>query len=78
VFSKAPGADEIAIHEMGHTAFGLADEYCCFAGCSSGETGHDSYTGGELAQPNVTANGDPATIKWAGADRGRHGRTHHL
>jgi len=65
VFSKAPGADEIAIHEMGHTAFGLADEYSCFAGCSSGETGHDSYTGGEPAQPNVTANGDPATIKWA-------------
>ncbi len=26
VFSKAPGAMRIAIHEMGHTAFGLADE----------------------------------------------------
>jgi hypothetical protein len=26
-FSKAPGAVEIAIHEMGHSAFGLADEY---------------------------------------------------
>jgi hypothetical protein len=26
-FSRAPGAMEIALHEMGHTAFGFADEY---------------------------------------------------
>jgi hypothetical protein len=65
VFSKAANAVEIAIHEMGHTGFGLADEYEYFAGCFSGETGHDSYTGTEPAQPNVTANANRATIKWS-------------
>jgi hypothetical protein len=64
-FSKAANAQEIAIHEMGHTAFGLADEYEYFAGCASGETGHDSYTGAEPTEPNVTANADRATIKWS-------------
>lgn len=39
VFSKAPGAMQIALHEMGHAAFGLADEYEYFAGCDSGEIG---------------------------------------
>ena len=65
VFSKAANAQEIAIHEMGHTAFGLADEYEYFAGCDSGETGHDSYTGAEPTEPNVTANANSATIKWS-------------
>ena len=37
-FSTAPGAAEIALHEMGHTAFGFADEYEYYAGCGSGET----------------------------------------
>jgi hypothetical protein len=36
VFSLAPNAQEIAVHEMGHTAFGLTDEYESYAGCSSG------------------------------------------
>ena len=35
-FSTAPGAAEIALHEIGHSAFGLADEYEYYAGCSSG------------------------------------------
>lgn len=65
VFSKAANAPEIAIHEMGHTAFGLADEYEYFAGCASGETGHDRYTGAEPTEPNVTANANRATIKWS-------------
>ena len=65
VFSKAADAQEIGLHEMGHTAFGFADEYEYFAGCASGETGHDSYTGAEPAEPNVTTVTDRATIKWA-------------
>lgn len=65
VFSKDPQAVLIALHEMGHTAFGLADEYPTLAGCGSGETGHDRYTGSEPAQPNATTVTDPATIKWA-------------
>jgi len=40
VFSQAVGANEIALHEMGHTAFGLADEYESWAGCGV-DTDHD-------------------------------------
>jgi hypothetical protein len=63
-FSTAQGAAEIALHEMGHTAFGFADEYEYYAGCGSGETGHDVYVGGEPVEPNVTCNTNKATIKW--------------
>lgn len=66
VFSRAANADEIGLHEMGHTAFGLADEYEYYAGCGSGEAGHDSYTGAEPAQANITKKSDRATIKWSG------------
>jgi hypothetical protein len=63
-FSTAPGAYEIALHEMGHAAFGFADEYEYYAGCGSGETGHDVYAGAEPIEPNVTRNTNRATIKW--------------
>lgn len=63
-FSLASGASEIGLHEMGHTAFGFADEYEYYAGCGSGETGQNNYTGGEPTQPNVTANAKRATNKW--------------
>ena len=61
-YSLANGANEIAIHEMGHTAYGLADEYPYYAG--GNETGHDRYTGPEPTQPNVTANTNRNTLKW--------------
>jgi hypothetical protein len=63
-FSKAPGAMEIALHEMGHTAFGFADEYEYYAGCGI-DVGHDHHPGTEPSQPNVTINPNRATIKWA-------------
>jgi hypothetical protein len=63
-FSTHASAVEIGLHEMGHTAFGFADEYEYYRGCGSGETGHDNYAGAEPVEPNVTANADPATIKW--------------
>lgn len=63
VFSMAPAAQEIGLHELGHTAFGLADEYEYYAGCGV-DTGHDDYTGPEPSQPNVTTNSSLATIKW--------------
>ena len=44
---------------MGHTAFGFADEYEYYAGCGSGEIGHDVYAGGEPVEPNVTRNANP-------------------
>ncbi len=64
VFSLALNANEIALHEMGHTAFGLADEYEYYKGCGSGETTQDRYTGPEPYEPNVTVNTNRTTIKW--------------
>jgi IgA Peptidase M64 len=61
-YSLAGGATEIAIHEMGHTAFGLADEYPYYAG--GNETGHDHHPAGEPSEPNVTTNFDRNTLKW--------------
>ena len=61
-FSLASGATEIAIHEMGHTAFGLADEYPYYAG--GNETGHDRHPAFEPDEPNVTVNSNRASLKW--------------
>ena len=66
-FSTHASAAEIALHEMGHTAFGLADEYESYAGCASGETDHNNYVGGEPVEPNVTLNTNRNTIKWKSA-----------
>jgi len=63
-FSTHPSATEIALHEMGHAAFGLADEYEYYAGCSSGETDRGNYPGGEPVEPNVTLDASRNTIKW--------------
>jgi hypothetical protein len=62
-FSKASGATEIAIHEMGHTAFGLADEYEYYTDCAT-EKGHDNHSKSEPSQPNITTNKNRATTKW--------------
>ena len=53
--SVDPQANEIAIHEIGHSAFGLADEY----------GGDGSATPpGEPGKPNVTRDTNRATNKW--------------
>jgi hypothetical protein len=62
--SIAAGWEGIALHEMGHSAFGLADEYEYWAGCGV-DTDRDTYPGGEPAAPNITADSSRATIKWA-------------
>lgn len=62
-YSKATGAVEVALHEMGHTAFGFADEYEYYAGCGS-DSGHDNHSGSEPSQPNITTNKNRATTKW--------------
>jgi IgA Peptidase M64 len=54
-FSTNFQASQIAIHEMGHSAFGLADEY---GGNGTGTPG------GEPPQPNVTRDTDRDTNKW--------------
>lgn len=48
---------EVAIHELGHSAFGLADEY--------DYGGPDTFADGEPGEPNVTIESDPATCKWS-------------
>lgn len=65
VLSLAQGVTEIALHELGHSAFGLADEYEYWAGCGVDPPGtHDHHPPGEPAQPNVTLNSNRGTIKW--------------
>ncbi len=55
--SVDPQAAQIAIHELGHSAFGLADEYSDAGGTAPA---------GEPAQPNVTRDTNRATNKWNG------------
>jgi len=64
-FSLASGAVEIAIHEMGHVAFGLADEYNYWAGGNEPDRAH--HPPGEPSESNVTLNTDRATLKWCWA-----------
>lgn len=48
---------DVFVHELGHSAFGLADEYEPADG--------DTYTGGEPGQPNVSTESDPSAVKWS-------------
>jgi hypothetical protein len=71
-YSLHPEALDIALHELGHTAFGLADEYEYDVRCGDTEPGHEVYTGDEPAQPNATRNFDKATLKWRHLATPRH------
>ena len=62
-FSLAANASEIGIHEMGHSAFGLADEYESYLGCGV-DTDRNNHPAVEPAEPNVTVNSNRDTIKW--------------
>jgi IgA peptidase M64 len=62
-FSLASGADQIALHELGHTAFGLADEYEYYRGCGV-DTDRNNHPNSEPAEANVTVNTNRATLKW--------------
>jgi len=64
VFSTNAQSVEIGLHEMGHSAFGLADEYESYAGCGL-DVGHDRHPAAEPSQPNVTIDSSRATIKWS-------------
>lgn len=50
-------AARLALHELGHAAFDLADEYGGEGPAASGE--------GEPRRVNVTRESDPALVKWA-------------
>jgi hypothetical protein len=63
--SLAPGTAEVALHEIGHSAFGLADEYSYWEGCGVDAPGaRDRHPGREPAEPNVTINPKRASNKW--------------
>lgn len=64
VASVAGLYDGTIIHELGHAAFGLGDEYDYLEGCTSGESGHDSYAGGEPLEPNLTLEPTALPGKW--------------
>ena len=64
VCSMAPTAIEIALHEMGHTAFGLADEYSSYVGCGAANDNNNNYGIFEPSEPNVTRNTNRQTLKW--------------
>ena len=55
--------ENIAIHEFGHSAFGLADEYEYWAGCGV-DTDRNNHPAGEPVQPNVTLETNPSLLKW--------------
>ncbi len=76
--SLAFGAEQIALHELGHTVFHLADEYESYRGCSSGETDHNNNPLIEPAAPNVTINTNLGHTKVATLYRSQYPDTHHL
>lgn len=57
--STAPDGKHIAIHELGHSLAGLADEYTYI----SGPGGSPEITS-EPKAPNITANNNLNTVKW--------------
>jgi hypothetical protein len=64
VYTCAPESVDIALHELGHTAFHLADEYPYPRNGPFDETGHQTYAGAEPAEINVTNQKDRLAIFW--------------
>lgn len=73
VLSKSTDMHEVALHELGHAAFGLADEYEYRVGCATDGSAldppgqQDRYpvaTAGEPVEPNVTTVTDRTKLKW--------------
>ncbi len=66
VFSAHPDSIEIALHEMGHTAFGLGDEYSYPPTDDPiAEQGHpERHPGPEPDFVNLTVNTDWSSLKW--------------
>lgn len=54
----------VAMHEIGHAAFGLADEYPYWAGCDT-DVDRDLHPSVEPAEANVTTVTDIAQLKWS-------------
>ncbi len=67
VFATALSTDfiDVVMHELGHAAFGLGDEYSTWAGCGSGETDRNNAPSMEPGAPNITATQTLGGLKWA-------------
>ncbi len=65
IYSLALGSSDIGMHEMGHSVFGLGDEYSCHD-CDAKEH-NNVHSGDEPHQPNLTVNRDRNTLKWGWA-----------
>jgi len=63
VVCMGAGWIDVAMHELGHAAFGLADEYQYYGGCGV-DTDRDHAPFGEPAEPNITAATTQSTLKW--------------
>jgi hypothetical protein len=63
VFSPSFGYRR-GVHELGHAAFGLADEYEYLQSCDVAEPDQYEYTEGEPVEPNVTIDASLANPKW--------------
>jgi hypothetical protein len=72
VLSNGDDMTDVALHELGHAAFGLADEYEFRAGClpdgtaldPAGERDRFPVADGEPREPNVTIETDRSRVKW--------------
>lgn len=63
VVSVGPGWGAVVVHELGHSAFGLADEYEYWAGCGY-DTDANYHPNYEPGAPNATIESNRALVKW--------------
>lgn len=63
VVAMTPNWINIALHELGHSAFALADEYDYWSGCGV-DTDRDVAPVGEPSSSNVTATTTRSALKW--------------
>ena len=63
VTSVSGSWQKVAMHELGHSVFGLTDEYEYWAGCGV-DTDHDHHPMYEPVQPNVTVETNRTLVKW--------------
>jgi hypothetical protein len=63
MYTLAAGATDIAIHQIGHTVYGLADEFPFFAGVI--DTGHEHHPAVEPSEP--TSPSTPTALRSSGA-----------
>src|SRR6516165_2206557 len=77
-FSLAAGANEIALHEMGHTAFGFADEYDYFRGLRIGRGRPRSLCGRRAFAAQRDSEHEPRHAQVARFGPGRNSLAYHF